>query len=29
MLELAMRGEIELSEGYTVGELELTLLKAS
>jgi segregation and condensation protein A len=29
MLELAMRGEIELGEGATVGELELRLAKAS
>jgi segregation and condensation protein A len=27
VLELAMRGEIELSEGYTVGELELKLAR--
>ncbi len=29
VLELAMRGEIELSEGMTVGELELKLARAS
>ena len=29
MLELAMRGDIELSEGSTVGEIELRLRKAS
>ncbi len=29
MLELAMRGEVELGEGTTVGELELKLAKAS
>lgn len=29
MLELAMRGEIELGEGATVGELELRLARAS
>ncbi|MEX2393128.1 MAG: ScpA family protein [Actinomycetota bacterium] len=29
MLELAMRGEIELGEGYLVGDLELRLVKAS
>ena len=29
VLELAMRGEIELSEGHTVGEIELRLAKAS
>jgi segregation and condensation protein A len=29
MLELAMRGEIELGDGATVGELELRLAKAS
>jgi segregation and condensation protein A len=28
MLELAMRGEVELGEGYTVGEIQLTLVKA-
>jgi segregation and condensation protein A len=27
MLELAMRGEVELSEGLTVGELELSLVR--
>ena len=29
MLELAMRGEIELGEGTTVGDLELKLARAS
>lgn len=29
MLELAMRGEVELGEGYTVGQLELRLARAS
>jgi segregation and condensation protein A len=28
MLELAMRGEIDLGEGYTVGEIELKLVRA-
>jgi segregation and condensation protein A len=28
MLELAVRGEIELGEGYTVGEIELTLVRS-
>jgi hypothetical protein len=27
MLELAMRGEVELGEGYTVGDLELSLVR--